>query len=202
LLLLNDDTEVINADWLECMLEYSQQAQIGAVGAKLFFANGRIQHAGVDILQGIPVHSYYDYPADHVGNGFATVIPRNCSAVTGACLMTRRHIFQEIGGFDLAFPYLFNDIDYCLKVRQGGRRIVITPYAQLYHYESSTRRGKIEVGQDLFQARWVKGYPRDPYYNPNLSVEYPDYRIDPDAVPQLLDPSADSIPCPPKILGN
>jgi len=197
LLLLNDDTEAINADWLECMLEYSQQAEIGAVGAKLFFANGRIQHVGVDMLQGIPVHSFYDYPADHVGSGFVNVIPRNCSAVTGACLMTRRRVFGEIGGFDLVFPYLFNDIDYCLKVRQTGRRIVITPYAQLYHYESSTRRGKIEVGRDLFQARWAKAYPWDPYYNPNLSVEYPDFRIDPDGACEPLDTSADStLHCP------
>ncbi len=196
LLLLNDDTEVINADWLECMLEYSQQAEIGAVGAKLFFANGRTQHVGVDMLQGIPVHSFYDYPGDHVGDGFVTVIPRNCSAVTGACLMTRRQLFQEIGGFDLAFPFLFNDIDYCLKIREMGKRIVITPYAQLYHYESSTRRGNIDVGRDLFQARWAKAYPVDPYYNPNLSVEYPDYRIDPDARLELLDISADfALPC-------
>ena len=127
LLLLNDDTEVITPGWLECLLEYSQQDAIGAVGAKLLFPHGRLQHVGVNLLAGNPVHAFYGYPRDHPGYGFSNLIPRNCCAVTAACLMTRSDLFHEIGGLDPAFPLDYNDIDYCLKLKSKGRRIVFTP---------------------------------------------------------------------------
>jgi hypothetical protein len=181
LLLLNDDTEVINPDWLECLLEYSQQPDVGAVGAKLLLPHGRIQHAGVHLLAGKPVHAYYGYPDDQQGWRHVNVVSRNCCAVTGACLMTRADVFREAGGLDPAFPLDYGDIDYCLKVRAAGRRIVFTPYAQLYHHEALTRRGDGGGGRDLFQARWSGAAVRDPFYNPNLCDDFPDYRINPAA---------------------
>ena len=182
LILLNDDTEVISPDWIESLLEYSQQPEIGAVGAKLLFPNGRIQHAGVVILTGNPGHPYYNHPADDVGYYLSAQVPRNYLAVTGACLMTRKSVFQDVGGLDTSFPLNYNDIDYCLRLHQKGLRIVYTPYAELYHYESVSKeeeRGSVKAGElELFHERWLNKYYTDPYYNPNLPTDYPYYRND------------------------
>ena len=181
LLLLNDDTEVLTPDWLESLLEYSQQPDIGAVGATLLFPQGRLQHAGVVLLDGRPLHAFYGYPGDHPGYFGNRRVPRNCSAVTGACLMTRLELFRELGGLDPLFPLNYNDIDYCLRVRQTGRRIVCTPYARLYHHEAFTKRGDHEGEAAAFRQRWGKVLRWDPYYNPNFSTRFPDYHIDPRA---------------------
>src|SRR5205085_186154 len=115
------------------------------------------------------------HPADQPGWRHVNLVPRNCCAVTGACLMTRADVFRESGGLDLAFPLDYGDVDYCLRVRAAGRRVVFTPYAQLYHDEALTRRGECGRGRDLFQARWSGAAARDPYYNPNLCDDFPDY---------------------------
>ncbi|HEY1381062.1 MAG TPA: glycosyltransferase family 2 protein [Gemmataceae bacterium] len=175
LLFLNDDTEPDSPDWLEALLEFSQQPQIGAVGAKLVFPDGGLQHVGVTLPGGKPGHPFYGYPAKHPGYYCRSILPHNCAAVTGACLMTRRDVFAEAGGFDEALPLNYNDIDYCLKVRKLGYRVVFTPHARLVHHESATKAGVFAEELDAFRARW--GDVVDPYYNPNLNAETFDYRI-------------------------
>jgi GT2 family glycosyltransferase len=177
LVLLNDDIEVLAEDWLECMLEYSQQPGIGAVGARLLFPDGRLQHVGVTIQGGNPTHPFYGNPAQDIGYGAGNVLVRNFSAVTGACLMTRMDVWQELGGFDEAFPLNYNDVDYCLRLIERGRRVVYTPYAQLYHHEGASKEGLHQHELDAFKARWGERWAHDPYYNPNLSNRYHDYRI-------------------------
>ena len=175
LVFLNDDTEVLTPDWLEAMLEFSQQPEIGVVGAKLLFPDGGLQHVGVNVLAGKPGHPFYGYPVEHPGYYCRNVLPHNCAAVTGACLMTRRDVFDEIGGFDEAFPLNYNDVDYCMKARKLGYRVVFTPHARLMHHESVTKPGVFAEELDAFMARW--GDAPDPYYNPNLIPETFDYRI-------------------------
>lgn len=176
LLFLNDDTEVVSPDWLEAMLEFSQQPEIGAVGAKLVFPGGGLQHAGVTILAGRPGHPYYGFPATHTGYYCRGVLPHDCAAVTGACLMTRRDVFDGVGGFDETFPLNYNDVDYCLKVRQSGHRVVFTPHARLLHHESVTKAGVFATELDAFRAKWGTA-GLDPYYNVNFNAETFDYRI-------------------------
>jgi glycosyltransferase involved in cell wall biosynthesis len=178
LVLLNDDITVIAPDWLECLLEYAQQPEIGAVGAKLLFPNGRLQHIGVTILDGNPGHPFYGFPGQFLGYFCGGVVPRNYSAVTGACLMTPAEVFQSVGGFDEDFPLNYNDVDFCLKVAATGRRIVYTPYAQLYHHESVSKAGVYPEELAAFKQRWGEQWRHDPFYNPNLSVHYHDYRIE------------------------
>ncbi len=183
LLLLNDDTEVITPDWLESMLEYAQQPDIGAVGARLLFPHGRVQHTGVHLLEGKPLHAFYGYPSDSSGYQGSLTVLRNYPAVTGACLMTRRDLFQELGGLDLCFALDCNDIDYCLRIAQTGRRIVCTPYAQLTHHEAFTRRGSDTRAFAVLKARWGTMLERDPWYNPNFGKGSADCRIDPGVGP-------------------
>jgi glycosyltransferase involved in cell wall biosynthesis len=128
LLFLNDDVEVVSGEWISAMLEFSQQGEVGAVGAKLYFPDGAIQHAGVVIPpEGSPGHVYYGFPCERQAEVADLQVVRNYSAVTGACLMTRAAVFREAGSFDPAFPVNYNDVDYCLKVRERGYRVVFTP---------------------------------------------------------------------------
>src|SRR5204863_9121785 len=108
-------------DWMESLLEYSQQPEICAVGAKLLFPHGRLQHVGLHVLGGRPVHAFYGYPGDHPGHCGGNLVPRNYLAVTAACLMTRHEVFRELGGLDTAFALDCNDVDYCLRLRRTGR---------------------------------------------------------------------------------
>jgi GT2 family glycosyltransferase len=181
LVFLDDDTEVITPDWLECLLEYSQQSEIGAVGARLEFPDGRIQHTGVTILEGVPGHPFYGAEGNHPGHFLSTVVPRNYSAVTSACLMTRAEVFHAVGGLHENFACNFNDIDYCLRVRRAGHRVVCTPYARLYHHETATKLEFSTSELSAFKSRWQADWPRDPYHNPNLSTRYNDFRIEPDS---------------------
>jgi GT2 family glycosyltransferase len=176
LLFLNDDTEVLTPDWLECLLEYSQQPEVGAVGARLEFPDGRLQHVGVHLLDGIPRHAFHGYPGDHPGYFLSSLVPRNYCAVTGACLMTRTEVFHSLCGFTEAFALNFNDIDYCLRVVGSGRRVVCNPYARLRHHEAATKPGVFAHEVDAFKRRWGSEWVRDPFYNPNLSTHSTDYR--------------------------
>jgi len=177
-LFLNDDTEVLSADWIESLLEFSQQPEIGAVGAKLVFPTGKLQHAGVVVAGCTPRHAFYRFPGCFPGYFSNNLMHRNVAAVTGACLMTRAEVFQGLGGFCQEMPLNYNDIDYCLRVVTGGRRVVLTPYAQLIHHEACTKAGTFEAELDAFRARWQKRWSRDRYYNPNLSSHFGDYRLD------------------------
>jgi GT2 family glycosyltransferase len=172
LILLNDDVEVITPDWIESMLEFSQQDQIGAVGVKLLFPDDTQQHTGVVLLDGNPRHFFYRCPADHPGYFHSSEVHRNWSAVTGACCMTRTEIFKAVGGYSERFPLNYNDVDYCLKVQAIGKRIVYTPHAKLYHHESVSRPEKRPGEATAFRNFWAKRFPRDPYYNPNLARHF------------------------------
>jgi GT2 family glycosyltransferase len=178
LLFMNDDMEIITPDWLESMLEFSQQDDIGAVGAKLLFPDNRIQHAGVLVMRGKPGHPYYCFPGSDPGYFFNTSVHRNCIAVTGACMLTRKAVFDSDGGFNEDFPLNYNDVDYCMKLIVSGRRVVYTPHAQLYHYESVSRPKAVEPREiTQFEKLWLARFPDDPYFNPNLTIENGAYLV-------------------------
>ena len=179
LVFLNNDTEVISPEWMTAMLEFCQQPEIGVVGAKLLFPDGGIQHAGVVLgLGGVAGHVMTGFPAGSSHYfGIGSVV-RNCSAVTAACMMTRRDVFESVGGFDEGLPTAYNDVDYCLRVREKGLRIVWTPFAELYHHESASRDTAIcPDAVRLMRSRWGGTLLRDPYYNPNLTLEHADLRV-------------------------
>ncbi len=170
--LLNDDLEVRSSGWLRALVEPLQNREVGAVGCRLLYPNGRIQHAGVVLgVNRTTAHIYHGHPGDTIGyNGFPRLI-RNYSAVTGACMATRRSLFNAVGGFDPCFPVDFNDTDYCLKLRELDFRVVYTPFCELVHFESQTAvRTSQDPGEvERFLSRWQAVLDRDPYYNPNLS---------------------------------
>jgi O-antigen biosynthesis protein len=187
LLFLNNDTEVLSREWLSSMLEHSQRNEVGAVGAKLLFRNKSIQHCGVIIgLGGVAGHPCSRLYKTYYQGARPSVIS-NYSAVTGACLMLRKSVFDEVGGFDTRLAIGFNDIDLCLKIRELKYLIVYTPYALLFHYESLTRgyddehsvkKVRYKEECDFMHKRWGDIIDRgDPYYNPNLSLEKCDFSL-------------------------
>jgi GT2 family glycosyltransferase/2-polyprenyl-3-methyl-5-hydroxy-6-metoxy-1,4-benzoquinol methylase/glycosyltransferase involved in cell wall biosynthesis len=186
LLFLNNDTEVDSDGWLTSMLEFVQQKDIGAVGAKLLYPDGSVQHAGVVLgIKGVANHSHKGTPEGSHGYFGQVNTLRNYSAVTGACLMTRRDVFEQVGGFNETLAVAFNDIDFCLEVRKAGYRIVYTPYARLFHVESASR-GNDDTHEKVkrFQAeisfmiqKWGASLYADPYYNPNLTLWREDFSL-------------------------
>jgi GT2 family glycosyltransferase len=182
LLLLNDDTEVIAGEWMRAMLEFSQQPEVGAGGARLLFPDGRMQHVGVVLgIGGGACHVFSGHPGQSPGYFGSAWVIRNYSAVTGACCMTRRDVFDALGGFDERFATDFNDVDYCLRVRGQGLRIVATPFAKLYHFEGATFGSREHVVNPAeiaaLSERWGDVIARDPYYNPNLTRNALDYSL-------------------------
>jgi GT2 family glycosyltransferase len=179
LLFLNDDTEIISADWLEAMLQFSQQPGIGAVGAKLYYEDTSIQHVGVTLNDdGLPDYLCRGFAGSAPGYFFSFVVSRTCLAVTGACLMTRKEVFEQMSGFDEELAMSYNDIDYCLKLYVAGYRTVFTPHAELFHYEFVTRTRTVDFSEsDLFLQRWHARVPRDPYYSIHLDTYPPSFRI-------------------------
>jgi GT2 family glycosyltransferase len=174
LLLLNDDIEVSTPDWIERMVMYSAMPEVGAVGGRLLLEDGRIQHAGIGFQGGLPGHPYYGYPGDVAGYANAVKIARDLLAVTGACLMTRRELFEAAGGLSSAFPVNYNDVDYCLKMRVAGKRVVYDPDLVMCHFESSSRSSDVEEWEkELLLERWSALTGIDPSSNPNLRQEYP-----------------------------
>jgi len=188
ILFLNNDTEVISREWVGAMLEHAQRDEVGAVGAKLVYPNNKIQHVGVILGLGpheVAGHPYYKYPNQNGYFGRINIIA-NYSALTAACLMVRKEVFEEVGGFEENFSHAYNDVDLCMKIRQKGYLIVWTLYAELYHHESKSRgyedtpekqeRFRKEIV--LFQQRWGDVLQKgDPYYNPNLSLRREDFSI-------------------------
>ena len=196
LLMLNNDTEVISAEWLRAMLEHSQRPEVGVVGAQLLYPDRSLQHAGVIIgLGGVAGHSHLMLPSGHPGYFSRPRLIQNLSAVTFACAMTRRDVFEKLGGLnDKELTVAFNDIDYCLRAREAGYLVVYTPYASLFHRESKTRgldvspqkRARFSAEIDYMQSRHAGVFKHgDPYYNPHLSLLenfQPDFRYA-DALP-------------------
>ena len=187
--LLNNDTEVITESWLEEMLMYAQRQDVGAVGAKLYFANNTIQHAGVVLGMGrhrTAGHIFSKVDKENLGYMGRLCYAQNLSAVTFACVMIPRHVWDEVGGLDESFAVAFNDVDMCMRIRKAGYLIVWTPYAELYHYESKSRgledtlekKKRFEGEVKRFQERWKAELAAgDPYYNPNLSVDREDFSL-------------------------
>jgi O-antigen biosynthesis protein len=173
-LLLNDDIEIATPDWLERMVMYSSQPGVGAVGGRLLFGDGRLQHVGISFDDGLPHHHYYGYAGDAKGYMNAVRIARNCLGVTAACLMSPREVFEQVGGMTRDLPLNFNDVDYCLKVHESGRRIVYDPDLVLYHLESSTRHPEVQAWeQERLVNRWSHVVATDPYGSPSLKHGLP-----------------------------
>lgn len=179
-LFLNNDTEIINENCLEEMMGYCQRKEVGAVGARLFYEDGTIQHAEVIVgLQGVAGHVSTGLPHDTPGYFGRAIIAHDCSAVTAACMLVKKEAFEKVNGFDTDLAVAFNDIDFCLKIREAGYLIVYNPYAELYHYESKSRgmednekKVKRFMGEiKRFHEKWFDIlYNGDPYYNPNLTL--------------------------------
>jgi glycosyltransferase involved in cell wall biosynthesis len=185
LVFLNNDVEIITPNWIEKMLMFSQRSDVGAVGIKLYFPDDTIQHAGIIIgMWGIAGHIYYGTPRDNIGYMGRLHIAQNMSAVTAACMMIKKSIFDEVGGFLPEFYASWNDVDLCLRIRDAGYLIVWTPFAEAYHHESKTRgyyntpekQREFSKEIDKFKAKWDKELAAgDPYYNCNLSLDRVDY---------------------------
>ena len=179
-LLLNNDTEVITPDWLERMLGYCQREDVAIVGAKLFYPDDTVQHAGVVIgMGGFAGHILTGYGKNYTGYMGRLKAAQDISAVTGACLLVKREVFETLKGLDESFAVALNDVDFCLRARALGKLVVFDPDAQLYHYESKSRglettpEKKERFQREIcrFQERYRELLEKgDPYYNPNLSL--------------------------------
>ena len=181
IVLLNDDMEVISREWLTAMIEFTQQEEIGVVGARLVLADEGIQHVGIVLgVNNGAAHAFHQYPAGSIGYNAYTHLIRNYSAVSAACMATRMDVIEKAGGFDEQFETDFNDVDFCLRVLQKGLRIVYTPYAELYHFEGTSIKRKIQDPREvaLFNSRWAREIRDDPYYNPNLTRVDADFSVD------------------------
>ena len=182
-LFLNDDVEVITSDWLESLVEHGVRPEVGAVGARLRFPDNTLQHAGVVMgVQGLAGHAFRGLTASGNSHFDFSALTRNCSAVTGACLLTRRDVFWELEGFDeVNLQISYQDIDYCLRACEKGYKIVYTPYAELRHYESVSRQegGFFDhpLESNYMRQRWSSWIENDPYYNPNLTREHENFEI-------------------------
>ena len=189
ILLLNNDTQVITVNWMEELLMYAQREDVGAVGAKLYYENKTIQHAGVVLGLGAhrtAGHSHYGQHRENLGYMGRLCFAQNVSAVTGACLLVKRKVFEEVGGLDESFAISLNDVDLCLKIREKGLLNVFTPFAELYHFESISR-GLDDQGEkaaryseesERFRQKWKEVLEKgDPYYNPNFSLDRSDFAL-------------------------
>jgi GT2 family glycosyltransferase len=182
LLFLNNDTEIVSEDWLQHLAYYAEQTDVGAAGALLLYANGTVQHAGIALgMRGTADHTMRGFPSDVDGYAGSLVCAREVSAVTGACLMMRKSLFLEIGGFNEHFFTAYQDVDLCLRLRDRGLRIIYTPEAVVVHHESVSRKSYYDmVDRMLLLDRWEPVIERgDPYYNPNLVLERGDYSLRP-----------------------
>jgi O-antigen biosynthesis protein len=185
---LNNDVEVINQDWLTEMVSHAVRPGIGAVGAKLYYADGFVQHAGVIIgLGGLAGHAHRLFPGDHPGYAGRAMLTQNFSAVTAACMVVKREVFDVVGGMDeVHLTVAYNDVDLCLRIQDAGYRNVWTPYAELYHSESYTRgddndsakkRSRLNAEKKYILRRWHTCRTPDPYYSPNLTLDKEDFSI-------------------------
>lgn len=180
LLFLNNDMEIQRSDWLTALLEHAQRPEVGAVGARLLYGDGRIQHAGVVVgINRAAANAFRKWPGETIGSPRLADLVRNCSAVTGACMMVPRRVFTEVGGFNERLRVVLNDVDLCLRIRQKGYLVVYTPHATLNHYEGASRGFLHPVpDQALFEELWDEFLRSpDPYYNPNLTRRSDDWSL-------------------------
>lgn len=194
--LLNNDTEVITPEWLTELVSQLAQPGVGVVGAKLFYPDGRVQHAGDTVGPGgCANHLHQFLPGEAPGYCHRAVVAQELSAVTAACLVTWRRLYLDLGGLNaLWLPVAFNDVDYCLRARQAGCKVVFTPHARLYHHESASRgedrgwRKNLRAWREACYMRWKwrREMENDPFYNPNFSYLRPDFVLGP--VPNVRRP--------------
>jgi GT2 family glycosyltransferase len=183
--LVNNDIEVISPGWLTEMTSHANRPDIGCVGAKLYFSDGTLQHAGVILgIGGVAGHSHKHFPGDAHGYFNRLKVPQNLSAVTGACLVVRKDVYEKVGGLDEEnLKVAFNDVDFCLKVREAGYRNLWTPFAELYHHESKSRghedtpekQARFEKEVLWMKKKWGSNLTNDPYYSPNLTLDQGDF---------------------------
>jgi GT2 family glycosyltransferase len=183
---LNDDVEVISNDWLESLVGQLTQPGVGIAGAKLYFPDGLIQHAGVVLgIGGVAGHAFRGADRLEFGHFGHAVLARSTSAVTAACMVVRHSVWTLLGGLDEALAVSYNDVDFCLRARQHGWRTVWTPEAELFHFESATRgddtdpsnRSRALAEYQMMLSRWGDDLAYDPFYNPNLTLERGDYSL-------------------------
>jgi GT2 family glycosyltransferase len=187
LCLLNNDTEVISPDWLEEMVGHLHQDRVGVVGSKLYYPDGRVQHAGDTVGPGGCSHHLHSFLGhDDAGYCNRAVVVQELSAVTAACMLTWRELYLRLGGLDEAnLPVAFNDVDFCLRVRAAGKRVVWTPYAELVHHESISRSKDRSLARRIrslrevryMRQKWREIMGNDPFYNPNFSYLRPDFAL-------------------------
>ncbi|MET3495563.1 glycosyltransferase family 2 protein [Variovorax boronicumulans] len=185
--LLNNDIEVISPDWLHEMASLALQSGVGAVGAKLLYPDMTIQHGGVVLgIGGMAGHAHKHLPSTVAGHGGRAQLVQNFSAVTAACLVVRKSLYEQVGGLDEAqLGVAYNDVDFCLRLREAGYRNVWTPYAELLHHESASRglelaaesRDRLAREADFMRSRWAKLIASDPAYNPNLTLDTEDFDL-------------------------
>jgi O-antigen biosynthesis protein len=192
IVLLNNDIEVVSPNWLEEMAGQAQRPSIGAVGSLLLYPDDTVQHAGVILgIGGIASHSHKGVDKKSPGYFGRLLIVANCAAVTGACLMVKRILYEKVGGLDEQLKVAYNDIDFCLKITQAGYLNVFIPQVRLYHHESKSRGFEDTVEKlerfhgevNIFKTRWGTLINNDPYYNPNLTLEREDFSV---AVPPRI----------------
>ncbi len=186
LLFLNNDTEIITPDWLEAMVEQAQRPSIGAVGSLLLYPDDTVQHAGVVLgIGGVAGHSHKNFHVSQSGYISQLVSTNNYSAITAACLMCRRGVFESVGGFEEQLAIAFNDVDFCLKIISHGYRNIYLPHVALYHYESKSRgyedtpakQTRFAGEINYMRQKWQELCDRDPCYNPNLTKTHEDYSL-------------------------
>lgn len=184
LCLMNNDIEILTPDWLEEMVSFAARKDVGCVGARLWYPDGRLQHGGVIIgVGGVAGHAHKYFPRGHAGYFGRAVLHQALSAVTAACLLVRREVFEAVGGLDEKLVVAFNDVDFCLRVQAYGLRNVWTPFAEMVHHESASRgdentpekQARFTAEMQYVQARWGAALLADSAYNVNLTIEHEDY---------------------------
>jgi len=173
LLFMNNDIEATTPGWLRALVELAQRSEVGAVGARLLYPDGVLQHAGVTLGMGVvAAHVFAGMPAGGAGYMAWDRVVRQCGAVTGACLMSRREVFEEVGGFDESLEVAYNDVDYCMRLTDAGYSVLYTPHAEMVHHESASRGISGFFGDmKRFCRKWERSrLLDDPFYNPNLSL--------------------------------
>lgn len=186
ILCLNNDITVISPDWLEELLANCQRPEVGIVGARLYYPDNTIQHAGIVLgMGGCAGSLFVGLARSRGGYLHKAALQQDLSAVTAACFMVKKEVFEKVGGFEEKLAVAFNDVDFCLKVRHAGYLVVYDPYAELYHHESKTRgyenteakKRRFQEEIEYMRCHWMPDILRDPYYNENLSLKASDYSL-------------------------
>ena len=184
--LMNNDIEIITSDWAEEMASFATMAEVGCVGARLWYPNGRLQHGGVITgLGGVAAHSHKHFGKSECGYFGRAILHQSMSAVTAACLMVRRDVYESVGGLDEELVIAFNDVDFCLRAREAGYRNIWTPYAEMIHHESISRgledneekQARFNGEIHFLKKRWGAKLLSDPAYNPNLTLDHEDFSL-------------------------